>query len=287
MKAFWHHLWVTLRLNFRNPQAVVLGYGVPIFFLFAYAGFFLKGVTEASMGSALSKYMGQLLTITVLGGACFGMPIAFVSERERGVWRRYRLTPVPTVVFLLSILVARLILVVIAGVIQIALAMWIYKMPWPRDMGMLIAGFLFASFAFLAIGMVIAMVANSVQAVQALGQALFLPMIMIAGIGKPLHELPVWAKTTTAFLPLRYSVQVLDPAMYDVTRVKYLYRPEIYGGFNYLALAVIGLAATLAAVKLFRWENSQRQTWRDWAWVGLAVASWAVIGGVAMAYKFV
>src|ERR1700712_2874917 len=93
MKAFWNHLWVTLRLNFRNPQAVVLGYGVPIFFLFAYAGFFLKGVTDTSMGSALSKYMGQLLTITVLGGACFGMPIAFVSERERGVWRRYRLLP--------------------------------------------------------------------------------------------------------------------------------------------------------------------------------------------------
>ena len=38
--------------------------------------------------------MGELLTVTALGGACFGLPTTMVSERERGVWRRYRLAPV-------------------------------------------------------------------------------------------------------------------------------------------------------------------------------------------------
>src|SRR3954470_24334431 len=85
MNGFLHHLRLTLKLNFRNPQAVVFGYVVPIFFLFAYGSVF-GGQSKAA---PLTRQLGQLLTISVLGGACFGMPIAFVSERERGVWRRY------------------------------------------------------------------------------------------------------------------------------------------------------------------------------------------------------
>ena len=75
MKGFLRHLLITLKLNFRNPQAVVFGYVVPIFFLFAYGSVFIRGTA-----APLTRQLGQLLTITVLGGACFGMPIAFVSE---------------------------------------------------------------------------------------------------------------------------------------------------------------------------------------------------------------
>ena len=34
--GFLHHLLISLKLNFRNPQAIVMGYLVPIFFLLAF-----------------------------------------------------------------------------------------------------------------------------------------------------------------------------------------------------------------------------------------------------------
>ena len=77
MRGFFAHFWTTVRLNFRNRQAIVFGYVVPVFFLIAFASFY---------GRALSNEMGKVLTITALGGACFGMPILLVSERERGVY---------------------------------------------------------------------------------------------------------------------------------------------------------------------------------------------------------
>src|SRR5689334_22559614 len=100
MRGFLHHFLLTLKLNFRNPQAVVFGYVVPVFFLFAFAAFYAKSRVP---GNDMARCMGQLLTITILGGACFGLPIAVVSERERGVWRRYRLTPMPTVALSFSV----------------------------------------------------------------------------------------------------------------------------------------------------------------------------------------
>jgi len=84
------HFLVTLQLNFRSPQAMVYGYLVPVFFLLAFGSIF-RGDTPP-----LQHEIGQLLTISILGGACFGLPTGLVADRERGVWRRYRLLPVST-----------------------------------------------------------------------------------------------------------------------------------------------------------------------------------------------
>jgi ABC-2 type transport system permease protein len=82
MRGLVHHLLLTLRLNLRSKQALVYGYLVPIFFLLAFGSVFRSGSPR------LMRQMGQLITISVLGGACFGMPTGLVAERERGVWRR-------------------------------------------------------------------------------------------------------------------------------------------------------------------------------------------------------
>jgi ABC-2 type transport system permease protein len=278
MKGFLSHLWLTLKLNFRNPQAVVFGYVVPVFFLFAFAAFFGK----VRPREPLSPYFAQLLTITILGGACFGMPIALVSERERGVWRRYRLTPMPTVAFIGSILLARYVLVLTAGLVQLGLAMWIYHMPFPAHPWRLLGAFTLVCFAFLGIGLIISMIANSTHAVQALGQSLFLPMIMIGGVGVQLSVLPNWAKVVAAFLPGRYAVQAMETGVLNVSRAS-----RLHGPFNFVALAVIGTASAFAAARLFRWENDQKLPKSGLAWALLSVASWAAIGVIARKYKLV
>src|SRR5271170_6084406 len=101
MRGVYRHFLLTLELNFQSRQATVYGYLVPVVFLVAFGSVF------RAQTPALLAQMGQLLTITILGGACFGMPTTLVAERERGVWRRYRLLPVPTAWLVGSVLAAR------------------------------------------------------------------------------------------------------------------------------------------------------------------------------------
>ena len=77
MSGLIHHMLLSLRLNFRSTQAVVYGYIFPIVFLFAFYGIYSKSVPP------LRGEMAQLLTVTILSGACFGMPTSMVAERER------------------------------------------------------------------------------------------------------------------------------------------------------------------------------------------------------------
>jgi ABC-2 type transport system permease protein len=266
MKGIFRHLILTLRLNFRARQALVYGYLVPIFFLIAFGSVFHSSVPP------LLHEMGQLVTITILGGACFGMPTSMVSERERGVWRRYRLLPAATGGLIVSAMVARYLIVLLAVIMQFCLAWCLYRTPFPAEPFQMGIAYTVVCFAFLGMGLVIAMLADAVPAVQALGQAIFLPMIMIGGVGVPLRTLPLWAQHVAGYLPGRYAVELFDAC--------YLQGGGGLGGspFQIVALLVIGIAACIAGAQMFRWDPGQRLRPGARRWIILALAGWAAVG---------
>jgi ABC-2 type transport system permease protein len=276
-----NHLLLTLRLNLRNLMAMVYGYLVPVFTLVAFASIF-----KYEEGERLVPQMGQLLTICVLGGACYGLPTAIVSDRERGVWRRYRLLPAALGSIVFSTIVARYLIVGSAALLELALAHYCYHMPWPPHPWQLVTAFTFSCFAFLGMGLVIAMVAESVPAVQALGNAIFLPMIMIGGVGVPLHRLPPVIQGVAHFLPGLYSVDAIQACINPATLIMGPDGKVPHGlpdvGFDLAALTVIGAAALLAGAKLFRWDNNRKLPRGSYAWVTAALAAWIGVGLMAV-----
>ena len=269
MKGILHHLLLTLRLNFRARQALVYGYLVPIFFLLAFGSVFHSSVPP------LLHEMGQLVTITILGGACFGMPTSMVGERERGVWRRYQLLPASTAGLIVSAMVARYLIVLLAVLLQFGLAWCLYRTPLPAHPLGELAAFTAVCFAFLGMGLIIAMLAGAVPAVQALGQAIFLPMIMIGGVGVPLRTLPPWVQHVAGYLPGRYAVEALDASYLPGG-------PGLAGSkFALAALVVIGAAACIAGSRMFRWDSGQKLSPGAKPWIVFALVAWAAVGLVA------
>src|ERR1041385_1954763 len=159
MNALLHLTAVSLKLNFRNRMAILYGYLFPLIFLVAFWAVYRNDPVP------LALHVGQFLTVTILGSACFGLPTTIVSERERGVWRRYALMPVGHWVFIASTLLSRAVLLLTAALLQLALA-FVFGLPVPAHPAGLLAAFMAASAAFLAFGMVIAMLVDNVPAVQ-------------------------------------------------------------------------------------------------------------------------
>jgi hypothetical protein len=254
-------------LHYRNKMALIYSYLFPLIFLLAFY------VLYRHERVILARHMGELLTVSVLGGACFGLPTTMVSERERGVWRRYRLAPISTATLVLSVIAARYFILMTAGLLQLAVALAV-GMPWPQHPLDLWIVFTFVSFAFIGLGLVMAMMADNVPAVQALGQCIFLPMLIIGGIAVPIAALPDWAQHLSLFFPGRYAVQALQACILGpglgTTR------------FELLALLVIGVGGSIAGAKMFRWDAQQRFARRSGkAWVSVALASWIIVGTLA------
>lgn len=263
------HSAMTLRLHFRNRMALLYGYLFPIIFLIAFWVLYRYDKVP------LARHLGELLTVTILGGACFGLPTSMVSERERGVWRRYRLTPVSTGALVGSTVAARYVAVITAGLLQFAIAM-AFGMPLPRHPIQLFAAFTLVTFAFLGLGLVIAMLADNVPAVQALGQCIFLPMLIIGGVAVQLSSLPDWALHVSAFFPGRYAVQAMQACVTGtgLGAVR----------FSLLALLLIGIGGCLAGARLFRWDAQQRfAASRGKGWLAVALGTWIGVGLLAEA----
>jgi ABC-2 family transporter len=264
MNASLQQLRISLKLHYRNKMALIYSYLFPLIFLLVF------WVLYRYESIPLVRHMGELLTVSVLGGACFGLPTTMVSERERGVWRRYRLTPVSTAALVASTVAARYGILLTAGLLQLGVAVAI-GMPLPKHPVDLLIVFTFVSFAFIGLGLVMAMMADNVPAVQALGQCIFLPMLVIGGIAVPLASLPDWAQHVSAFFPGRYAVEAFQACV-------------IGNGlgaarFDLLALLIIGAGGCVAGAKMFRWDAQQRFAARSGkGWVTVALLSWCVVG---------
>jgi hypothetical protein len=264
MAPLFKQLEITLKLHARNKMALLYSYLFPTIFLAAF------WVLYRFEQVPLVRHVGELLTVTALGGACFGLPTTMVSERERGVWRRYKLTPVSTFTLVAGTVAARYLLLVVAALLQLVLAMGL-GMPLPRHPFELFLAFTFVAFAFIGLGLVIAMMADNVPAVQALGQCIFLPMLIIGGVAVPLASLPDWAQRLSASFPGRYAVEALQACVtgagLGVER------------FSVFALVLIGAAGCLAGAKMFRWDSEQRFAAAPGkTWVGVALAAWVAVG---------
>jgi ABC-type multidrug transport system permease subunit len=264
MTAVLAQIGINVRLYFRNRMALLYGYLFPTIFLAAFA------VLYRHESVPLARHMGELLTVTALGGACFGLPTTLVAERERGVWRRYRLAPVSIGVLVGATVIARYVLLVSAGLLQLALAMSL-GMPRPQHPLDLWLAFTCVAFALLGLGLVIAMIADSVPAVQALGQCIFLPMLIIGGVAVPLAALPEWAQRLSTFLPGRHAVDALQLTVTGEGLQS--------AAFSMGALMIVGAAAFIAGAAMFRWDAQERFMTRGGkAWVAVAIGAWLAVG---------
>lgn len=267
MNGLAQHLAISLRLHARNRMALIYGYVFPLIFLIAF------WVLYRHERVPLLRHMGELLTVSVLGGACFGLPTTLVSDRERGVWRRYRLAPVPTWAIVASTVVARYLIILSAGLLQFGVALAIGMTMPEHPLGLLVT-FTAVSFAFIGLGLVIAMMADNVPAVQALGQCIFLPMLIIGGVAVQLGTLPVWAQHVSAFFPGRYAVEAIQACVTG--------RGLEGARFSLLALGLIGVAGCVAGAKLFRWDAQQRFLARGGkGWLAVALGAWLTVGLLA------
>ena len=182
---------------------------------------------------------------------------------------------------MISVMLARFVLVGTSALLLFAAAKC-YGMPDPERPLELIAAYSVVSFAFLSLGLVIAMLANSTGAVQALGQCLFLPMIILGGVGVKLTTFPhEWMRAAAAFLPSNYAVCVMTECIVK----KGVGLQSAQSHFDLVALTVIGLSCCLISVKLFRWEPEQKSTLTGKAWALAGLGVWVAVGCAAIYWQ--
>jgi len=249
--AALHQFRYDLRAFTRNRQARFFTLILPVLFLVIFAALFGGNHTTAVAGGRISTsvyYVPGIIALGVIGAAFVNLVASVTAQRERGVLKRRRATPVPAVAVIAGrVLTSVVVALVMAGVL-LAIGWAAYGAVVPGRTALALGVTVVVGAAsFCCLGFGLASLVRNEDAAQPVTQAILLPLYFISGVFVAVSVLPRWLARVGEVFPVRHFADALLVA----------YNPHTAGlgfaGLDLLIVAGWGIAGLLVALARFSW----------------------------------
>jgi ABC-2 type transport system permease protein len=238
----WRQYRLERRLFWRNPSAAFFNFLLPLLFLIA-GGLILHGNQ-----SQLNKLVPAIAGMSVMSTTFTALAYNVVFLRERGVLKRIRGTPLPTISYLGGVAgnavantVMQIAIVVVAGRV-------FFGIGWPKDWLELLVFVIAGVVCFASLGVAYAHVIPNFESTAAYVNAVFLPVVFVSFYVFDSRAAPAFLRTIAEALPLYPLIHGLSGALVSGTSL----------ATNISDLGVIAVWAAFGiwlAVRGFTWEQ--------------------------------
>ncbi|HZS61768.1 MAG TPA: ABC transporter permease [Gemmatimonadaceae bacterium] len=201
----------------RNGQARFFTLILPILFLVIFVSVFGNHRVGPMQVKASTYYVPGISALAVIAGSFVNLVISITTQRESGILKRRRATPVPA-----WVLIAARTLTAIAVSLGVMLAVLLIgrfgygvRLPSSTIPGVIVTAVV-GAFTFCCLAYAIVTVIHSADAAQPMVQAIMLPLYFISGVFIPNVNLPGWLKDVAMVFPVQHLADGLhhafDPA---------------------------------------------------------------------------
>ncbi|MGW0515876.1 ABC transporter permease [Crossiella sp. NPDC003009] len=232
------------RLLWRDPGGLVLPVALPLLIM-VMNGMGAKALTPPGAIRAFDTLatpvaLGMIVATTGL----VNVPAVLVAYRTTGVLRRMSATPVSPVVLLGAQVLVNLALSAFGITLALTVAALAFDLRAPA--APLAAGMalLLGVFANYALGVLLAAVVPSANAVVGIGLVAFFATFAAGGGFLPAERLPGWLAAIGEFTPFGAMLRAMRDAWSGAG----------FSVFHLVVLAALGVLLTALSVRLFRWS---------------------------------
>jgi len=240
----WRQYRLERRMFWRNPSAAFFNFLLPLLFL-AGAGAILSG-NQHDLNLLIPSIAGMAVMATTFTALAYNI----VFLRERGVLKRIRGTPLPTISYFGGVAANA----VTNTALQIAIIVFagriFFGIGWPKDWPELIVFTVAGVVSLAALGVAFAHVIPNFESTAAYVNAVFLPVVFISFFVFDSHSAPGFLRNIAEALPLKPLMDGLSGALVTGSGL----------GDHLDALAVIALWGAFGlylAVRGFSWGESR------------------------------
>jgi ABC-2 type transport system permease protein len=240
----WRQYRLERTMFWRNPSAAFFSFLLPLLFL-AGAGAILSGNQHD-----LNKLIPSIAAMSVMATTFTALAYNIVFLRERGVLKRIRGTPLPTLSYFGGVAANavtnaafQIAIIVLAGRI-------FFGIGWPKDWVELIVFTVAGVVSLAALGVAFAHVIPNFESTAAYVNAVFLPVVFISFFVFDSRSAPGFLRSIAEALPLKPLMDGLSGALVTGSGL----------GDHLDALAVIALWGAFGlylAVRGFSWGQSR------------------------------
>jgi len=270
MKTYLAIIKIDLKLALRLRTVIFFNYLFPMIFFFTIGTFMgAKGNPEHA-----TTVVTMSVTLGILGNGLFGAGIRSLQERELGILRRYKVTPITPTPLLVASMVTGWMVFMPYIIVLLTISHYWYLMPWPKNPLSLIGFISLGLITFRSIGLVVASVANTMQEGTILVQLLYFPMMFLSGATFPIRG-SVFTVISN-FIPAKYLVQGMQDIMLKGAGFSWKGGSEVWEAAGTL-LVTLAVGLTVGS-KLFRWEKEEKIRGSAKLWVLGALLPFILVG---------
>jgi ABC-2 type transport system permease protein len=243
----WRLLVLNLRFFMREPFAVFFTLAFPVLLVLAIGAAFGNLEAEGTGGYDVADVNVPAVMALVAGNlGLIGIPIAIAELRQTGMLKRYRLTPTPLRSVFGTSITAWFLMFCVAAVLAIATTAAVFGLRFGGNPLAVLVGAALAAAAMFSLGFLIGGFVESGRSAQAVGSALFFPMLFLSGASFPRQQFPQWLQDAGEALPLTHAVELLVSLWIGESLLDAW--PRV------LVLAAIAVAATVLCARTFKWS---------------------------------
>ena len=249
MRVFWHQLRFEQLSFWRSREAAIFVFLFPPLLFLLLASVFGDGTRD---GVPISTYLvAGLIGYAVANTALGGLAITLVIRREFGILKRLRSTPLPASHYVAATLLSNLLVVVLQSAVVVALGLGLFGAQLPESWPSFLLTLLLGAISFAGLGLAIAALARSGEAIAAVVNIIILPMSFLSGSFGPADDLPGALEALRNVLPLHYLIELVYGTYVDGDAI----------WEHPTAIAVVaawGAAGYAIARRRFGWEPRER-----------------------------
>jgi ABC-2 type transport system permease protein len=237
---------IDIKLYLRNFIALFFTLFFPLLMLFLFGSMYGNDPSPlfGGYGSMDMTVPGYIATLIIGTTAFMSLPMDLAQQRQMGILRRLRATPLRPEMVLVSKLLTHLLMSLVGAALLLVSGRSAYQAHLPADWPGVIAGSLLVAFSLYALGFAIASLVRTVNAARAVSFAIFYPMMFLSGGTIPLQFMPQSIQDISRLMPMTYAVNLL----------KSLWFGNGWDGPATLALLGCLVVGTVISVRFFRWE---------------------------------
>jgi ABC-2 type transport system permease protein len=244
-----HQFRYDQKVFWRNPASVFFTVMLPLIFLFIFATIFGNDEIEERGVKTTTYYVPAIVSLAVISATMQSLAINLTEDRERGLLKRVRGTPLPTPVFVAGRVGNSLVISILMVVLVAVIGRLVYDVSLPGEtIPAILVTLAVGAFAFCCLGFALTAAIPSEDAAPAITNATVLPLYFISGIFIPDSEIPDGVLKVADLFPIRHFFEAFFNA----------WDPNTVGaGFEWGDLAIVagwGVAGLLVALYAFRWE---------------------------------
>ncbi len=239
--AAWRQFRLERRMFWRNPTAAFFGFLLPLLLLAMFGAVF-SGEQEQ-----LDVVVPGIAGMSVMAATFVALAYNLTFLRERGILKRLRGTPLPSSAYLAGIAANAIANTVLQVAVVIVAGRAFFGIPWPGDWLALLVFLGLGVVCFASLGVALSHAIPNSESAPAYVNAVFLPMIMLAGVFYDDEDAPAVLRDLAEAMPLKHLIDGLSGAMVAGEGLA-------DHGVAFAALVLWGVAGVVLAVRGFSWE---------------------------------